>query len=241
MSGMFLLPLFMQELLGFTATQSGLALMPRTLVMVVAMPIVGRLYNRFPPAVFVTLGIGFAAFGQFMLSGLTLQSTSSHVISSIMLQGVGMSMVLVPLSTLSLSQIPKPQLADAAGLSSLLRQVGGSMGLAVLATLLSRYGVIGRETLKWQLSPDRPEVASRLSGSMAGAMAHGADSASAQFAALAGLAGDVARQGVVLGFQKTFTVGAILFICTLPLVWLLRAPAKKPGAPKEKIHVEIEV
>lgn len=242
MSGMFLLPLFMQELLGFTAMQSGLAMMPRTIVMVVAMPLVGRLYNRFPPALFVSAGLALAAFGQYTLSGLTLDSNASHVISAIVMQGVGMSMMIVPLSTLSLSRIPRAQLADATGLSSLLRQVGGSMGLAALATVLSRYGTIGRETLKWQLTPDRPMVAGRMAVSTSALMARGMDAASAQAGALRGLAGIVARQGSVLGFERTFTVGAILFAAAFPLVWLLRAPPKQ-GLPAAgpRPHVEIEV
>ncbi len=244
MSGMFLLPLFMQELLGFTAMQSGMAMMPRTLVMVVAMPIMGRLYTRFPPAAVVSLGLALVALGQLTLSQLTLQSTASHIISAIVLQGVGMSMVLVPLGTLSLSRIPKAQLADAAGLSSLLRQVGGSMGLAALASLLSRYGTVGRETLKWQISPERTEVARRVAGTTSALLSRGLDAAAAQATALRGLAGEVARQGTVLGFEKTFTVGAILFAAVFPLVWLLRAPPKlaaTSGKERPEAHVEIEV
>lgn len=237
MSGMFLLPLFMQELLGFTAMQSGLALMPRTLVMVFVMPLVGKVYNRFPPALFAAVGLFFAAWGQYMLSGLTLASTSHDVLISIVLQGIGMSMMFVPLSTLSLSTIKRHQLADATGLSSLLRQIGGSMGLAVLATLLSRYSTSAQEALKWQLSPERPEIFQLLRTTAAGAIARGMDPAQAQTAALANLAGRVMREGTVIGFEKTFAVGAFLFVAVSPLVLLLRAPAKA-SAP---VHVEIEV
>ncbi len=237
MSGMFLLPLFMQELLGFTAMQSGLALMPRTLVMVFVMPLVGKFYNRFSPAVFAAVGLGLAAYGQFMLSGLTLQSSAHDVWGSIILQGVGMSMMFVPLSTVALSTVPRHQLSDATGLSSLLRQIGGSMGLAALSTLLTRYNIAATESLKWQLSPERPEVAATLRATAAGAMARGMDPVAAQTAALASLAGRVAREGAVIGFEKTLAIGAILFLAVSPLVLLLRAP--KSAAPP--VHVEIEV
>jgi DHA2 family multidrug resistance protein len=237
MSGMFLLPLFMQEMLGFTAMQSGLALMPRTVVMVFAMPIVGKLYNRFPPALFAAVGLFLAAYGQYMLAGMTLDSGSSQVLASIMLQGLGMSMMFVPLSTLSLSTIPRPQLSDATGLSSLLRQIGGSMGLAVMTTLLTRYSTGAREALKWQLSPDRPEVAGLLRATANAAIAKGMDPANAHSTALASLAGRVMREGTVIGFEKTFAVGALLFLAVSPLVFLLRAP--KAAGPVA--HVEIEV
>lgn len=232
MSGMFLLPMFMQETLGFSATQSGLALMPRTLVMVVAMPLVGRLYNRFPPWVFAGIGLFLAAYGQYLLAGMTLDSTSHDVLVSIMLQGLGLSMLLVPVSTLSLSTVPRHQIADAAGLSSLLRQLGGSMGLAVMSTLLTRYVTEANESLKWQLSADRPEVSMALRASVPGL-----DPASAQTLSLARLMGRVLRQGTVIGFEKTFAVGALLLLAVSPLVFLLRVPKRAVVAP---VHVEIE-
>lgn len=239
MSGMFLLPLFMQELLGYTAMQSGMALMPRVLVMLVAMPLVGRYYNRFPPVIFTAVGLAFAAFGQYWLSRMTLASSTHDVLLGIMVQGLGMSMMLVPLSTLALTNVPRHRLADATGLSSLMRQIGGSMGLAALSTLLTRYGVIARETLKWQLTPDRPEVASAVRAAAAGAAARGLDPASAQVAGVASLAGRVMRQGTVMGFQKTFLMGALLFLCVSPIILLLRVH-KKSSEPT-KAHVDLEV
>jgi DHA2 family multidrug resistance protein len=237
MSGMFLLPLFMQELLGFSATQAGLTLMPRTLVMVVAMPVVGRLYNRFHPALFAGLGLALAAYGQYCLGNLTLQSTSADVLLGITLQGLGMSMILVPISTVSLSTIPRHLLADATGLSSLVRQIGGSLGLATMSTLLTRYGVVAQETLKWQIAPGRPEVDAVVQHSMAMA-SQGGDPSSAYTAAIGGLAMRVAREGTVLGFEKTFLIGTLLFVVASPLILLLRSPKTAPDATR---HAEIEV
>src|SRR5690242_460824 len=115
------------------------------------------------------------------------------------------------------------------------------MGLAALASVLSQAGTIGRETLKWQLTGDRPEVMNRLAGAAGALMARGADATSAQAGALGSLAGAVARQGTVIGFEHTFTVGAILFAAAFPLVWLLRAPPKQAARGGPRPHVEIEV
>jgi DHA2 family multidrug resistance protein len=238
MSGMFLLPLFMQELLGFTATQSGLALMPRTLAMMVAMPIVGRLYNRVSPILFATVGLVLAALGQFQLSVMNLDSNASQVIMGITLQGLGMSMILVPISTVMLSTIPRHRLADATGLSSLMRQIGGSMGLAVFATLLSRYSATAHENLKAHLLEARPEVALRLSTTQHALAASGMAPEAAHQGALHSLAGMIARQGSVLAFDKLFVVGALLFASVFPLLLLLRSPKKGLSKPA---HVEIEV
>jgi DHA2 family multidrug resistance protein len=236
-SGMFLLPLFMQELLGFTATQSGLALMPRTLVMVVAMPLVGKLYGRVPPAAFAATGLTLAALGQLRLASMTLDSTAHDVLVAIVLQGLGMSLLIVPLSTLSLATVPRHQLADATGLSSLLRQIGGSMGLAVLATLLSRFTHTATETLKWQVAATRPDVTALARSVSASAAVRGLDPGDGPVLAAASLIGRVAPQGAVLGFEKTFFVGALLLTAVAPLLLLLRAP---PGPRTAPVHVEIE-
>jgi DHA2 family multidrug resistance protein len=238
MSGMFLLPLFMQELLGFTATQSGMALMPRTLVMIVCMPIVGRIYNRCPPGLLGACGLIATGYGQYMLGGLTLQSNSSHVISAIMLQGAGMSMMMVPLQTISLSTIPRHLLADATGLSSLIRQLGGSVGLAVFATLLSRYNVQIRSTLSAHVTAERPEVLTRLAQAQASFMARGFDLGTARELALKLTSGSVAREAMVMAFEKLFIVGALAFIVVLPLLLTLRSPKLASAAPAAHLDME---
>ncbi len=238
MSGMFLLPLFMQELLGFTATQSGLALMPRTLAMLVCMPIVARLYQRTTPAVLASVGLIITAYGQFILSGLNLDSSAGAIMGSLLLQGVGMSMMMVPLQTVALSTIPRERMSDATGLSSLMRQIGGSMGIALFATILGRSGVIASAGLRAHLVAERPEVQARLLGTEASLMARGMDAAAAHTMALRSLAGTVARQGMVLAFDHLFVVGAICFACVLPMILLLRRPpAAVISAP---VHVEVE-
>lgn len=244
MSGMFLLPLFMQEMLGFTATQSGIALMPRTLVMVVAMPLVGRFYSRFHPAVLGVVGLALAAGGQYRLSSLNLSSTSSHVIAGICMQGVGMALMLVPLNTVVLSNVPRHRLADATGLSSLLRQIGASMGLAIFATRLSSGGAVARELMRSHIVEQRPEVYARLLATQAGAAARGVDLSTAKQLSVASLQGLVARQGMVVAFDRMFILGALLFAAVAPLLFFLRRPAPAPpsSAPAEPPpHVEVEV
>jgi DHA2 family multidrug resistance protein len=237
LSGMFLLPLFMQEMLGFTATQSGLALMPRTITMIVAMPIAGRLYTKLSPAVMAGVGVLFTATGQFFLAGMTLSSGAGQIMSSLVLQGVGMSLMMVPLQTIALSTIPRERLADATGLSSLLRQIGGSLGIALFATSLTRQGVVAGASVRAHLVAERPEVATQLAATRAGLMARGMDFASAQSTALRSFAGKVAQQGMVLAFEQVFLLGVLLFVAILPLILLLRRPKQGAAAPA---HIEME-
>ncbi|RKH33713.1 DHA2 family efflux MFS transporter permease subunit [Corallococcus praedator] len=240
MASMFLLPVFMQELLGFTATQSGFALMPRTLVMLVMMPIVGRLYGKVPARVLVAAGIVFAGFGAFEMSHFSLATGSGNIISAIALQGVGFSLMFVPLSATALANIPRERMADATGLNSLLRQIGGSMGLAIFTTLLSRYTVTAKASIAAHLNPERWEVAGRMAATQQGLMQHGLDAAGAKAASLQMMVGSVSRQAMVLAFDKLFVLAALMFVVVLPLIYFLKA-APSGGGSHEKPHIDVEI
>jgi MFS transporter, DHA2 family, multidrug resistance protein len=223
MASMFLLPVFMQDMLGFTATQSGLALMPRVLSMMLFTPFVGRIYNRVSPRVLVAIGIVLVAVGSFNLSHLTLQAGSGTIVREIVIQGVGFSFLFVPLTTTALSNVPRTRLTDATGLNSLVRQIGGSVGLAVFATLLSRYQVHARHALAAHVTPESPLAMQRLAQLQAGLAARGGlDPTSAKAAALAALNGQVSQQAAVLAFEKTFFLSAIVFLAVLPLLLFLK-------------------
>jgi DHA2 family multidrug resistance protein len=234
MANMFLLPLFMQELLGFTATQSGMALIPRVAVMMVAVPIVGRLYNHLSPALMIGFGIFMFAIGAWDMSHLTLQSGVRDVIFAVMIQGVGFACLFVPLTTVALTNIPRHRIADATGLNSLLRQIGGAVGLAVFATLLNRFAVTARVALVADLSPYNPMLHARLTAMQQSLVARGLPPASAEKGAIALLEGMVGRQSLVLSYDKVFLLAGILFLMVLPLLYFLRTGGTK-GA---EVHVE---
>ncbi|MEI8254463.1 MAG: DHA2 family efflux MFS transporter permease subunit [Deltaproteobacteria bacterium] len=238
MGGMFLLPVFMQELLGFTATQSGLAMMPRVAVMAVATPIVGRIYNRVDPRLIVATGVGFFGIGAYLMSHFTLQTSQSGIVAAIMVQGVGFSCLFVPLTTTALSNIPRHKMADATGLNSLLRQIGGSIGLAIFTTILSRNMVVARAALSAHIDPSRPEVQARLAMAQSALMQRGMDPVAARAGATASLFGVVVRQSTVIAFQQLFLLTGIAFLGVLPILVFL----KRGGVPdpKAKVHVEIE-
>jgi DHA2 family multidrug resistance protein len=237
LASMFLLPLFMQELLGFTAMQSGLALMPRVLVMILVTPIIGRLYGKVSARLLVGIGVLLVAYGAFDVSHVTLASSSAGITRAILVQGIGFSFLFVPLTTAALSNVPRGRLADATGLNSLLRQVGASIGLAIFATLLSRYGVHARAAVGAHVSLDRPEVQERLVARAAGFGQRGFDPVSAREAALRALDGIVTRQAMVLAFEQVLLLTGICFLCVLPLLLFLKVNRRGSG---EKIHVEME-
>ncbi len=238
MASMFLLPVFMQELLGFTATQSGLALMPRVLVMMVTTPIVGRIYNRVSPRLLVALGIVMVSIGSFNLGRITLQSTSAGIVSAIAIQGAGFAFLFVPLTTAALSNVPRSRLSDATGLNSLLRQIGGSVGLALFATLLSRSSVQARHAVVAHVTPGSPETVARLAQLRAFFASRGLDPAAAYQAALQALSGIVTRQAMVIAFERVFFMAGVVFLAVMPLLLFLQV--NRSNAARTS-HVEIEV
>jgi DHA2 family multidrug resistance protein len=234
MSITFLLPVFMQELLGFTATQSGTALMPRALAMAVSIPIVGKLYNRVSPRLFIALGILTVALSTYQMSQFTLATGSGDVVATIVLQGFGFSMLFVPLTTVALSNIPRYRLADAAGLNSLLRQIGGSLGLAAFATLLPRFTAQAHAGVAAHLVPGSAALTSRLQTFEGLLTARGGlDPHGAHTAALQGLAGMVSRQSAVLAFERMFLTSGVAFLFILPLVLFLK---RGTGGPSPDVH-----
>jgi DHA2 family multidrug resistance protein len=132
--------------------------------------------------------------------------------------------------------VPRAKLADATGLNSLLRQMGGSVGLAVFATLLSRYGVHARAAIAAHVTPERPDVVQRLAQLQAAFMSKGFDAVSAKAAALKALAGTVAQQATVMSFEKVFLLTGLLFLLVLPLLFFLKV---NRSGPAEKLPAEI--
>lgn len=232
----FLLPLFMQLLLGFSATQSGLALMPRSLTMLVVMPIVGRIYNRVSPRATVAFGILLFAWSAWLMGHYTLQTSARGIVNVLIIQGVAFSCLFIPLTTIALSSIPRHRLSDATGLNSLLRQTGGSIGLAVFATLMSRYATRARSALLPSVSIDRSAVVTRFAAMQRMLTAKGYAAPAARQTAAQIMDMQLRQQSMVLSFERLFFLSGISFLCVLPLVFLLKSPHHGPAAG---IHVEM--
>ena len=235
----FLLPVFMQEVLGFTATQSGLALMPRSLVMFVATPIVGKLYNKVSPRAFVGFGVCLFAVTAYQMSQYTLDTNAAGIVGALVLQGIAFSCLWVPLTTVALSTIQRAKLADATGSNSLVRQIGGSVGLAVFATLLSRYVTVAKAGLAPHLTPGNATLLQRMAALKYMLVGKGFDPASAELMSRQMLVGGVMQQATVLSFEKVFLLAGILFMLVLPLLAFLKAPDFAQATPHEAAHVEM--
>jgi DHA2 family multidrug resistance protein len=240
-ANMFLLPVFMQELLGYTALQSGWALVPRTLAMMLATPIIGRIYNHVSPRLLIALGLICVAWGSWDMGKFSLDTSTSGITLALAVQGVGFALLFIPLTTVALSHVERGQISDATGLNALVRQFGGSVGLAIFTTLLTRYVAEAQSGLMVHIDPSRPEVMQRIAAIKAALMQRGLDAGQAQAGAIKALAGTVMRQATVMAFDKTFLLAAGLMLALLVFVPFLRRPSleETSNGPEETVHVEL--
>ena len=224
LANMFLLPLFMQVLLGFSAMQSGLALMPRALVMIVATPLVGKIYNHVSPRILIAIGVLAFGLGSYQMSHLTLESGSRDIVAAILVQGVGFAFLFVPLTTVALARIPRHRMADATGVNSVVRQIGGAIGLAIFATLLERYTDQARVALVAEVPRTSPAAMRALAGMAR--MLHGTSASAprvAHKAALQVLDQVVQTQASVIAFERVLLLAGIVFLLVLPLLVFLKS------------------
>jgi len=232
---LFLLPVFLQNLLGFTALASGVAMLPRSIASAVVGPIGGRLYNRVGPRFLVALGLALNALGFWQFAHLTGQIGAWDLLWPQVWQGAGMGVLFMAIATAALGTIPKPKLTAATGLYNVVRQVSASIGIAVAATqvtygthryhdLLSEHVTVYSEGTRLTLQ--------RLTTAMAGS---GADPLTARQKALAVLNLRVTRQATVLAYNHIFGLSAMLFVLALPLTLLLssRRLVRKAEAAEE--------
>jgi MFS transporter, DHA2 family, multidrug resistance protein len=231
--GLILLPLFLQSLLRYDATQAGLALMPRSLTMVLLMPVAGALYNRLGVYAMAPAGLLLAALSAFLMARFTLDTGPVQILIPQVMQGVAFALIFVSISTASLATIPRQLMQSAAGLYNLVRQLGGSLGTAVVVTLVDHKTTTASANLIRYASPYNPIFMQWWQRFQAGFAARGADDARARLQALGMMAREIGRQASVVAFDYAFAAMGALFLCCLPLVLLLRRGrgAAPPEAP----------
>jgi MFS transporter, DHA2 family, multidrug resistance protein len=227
---LFLLPLLLQELLGYPAFDSGLALMPRSLAMAVTMPIAGRLYNKAGARFLVFLGLVITSLSFWQLSRLSLNVSFWDIVFPQFTQGVGFGTIFVALSTVALSAISNPKMQAATGLYNVVRLVFGSIGIAMAATELDRGTVRYGALLMRNVTEYRDTARERLR-TLGQAMAgRGSDGVSARLQALGLINAEVTRQAMMIAFNRLFYLVCFVFVLSLPLVYLLREPKENSSS-----------
>jgi DHA2 family multidrug resistance protein len=221
-TSIFVLPLFLQELLGYPAYNSGLALMPRSIAMALAMPLVGKMYNRLGPRFLIFSGFAVSIVSFFQLARLSLDVGYWDIFFPQFIQGIGFSLIFVALSTAALSTIDKTKMTDAAGLYNVIRYIFGSVGIAIAATQITRGANLNRAIILENVTEYSVATIHRLENLMAAVTASGVDPATCQEKVLRLLESMVMRQAGMIAYNYVFFLIACFFFVSLPFIFLLK-------------------
>ena len=254
-ASLMLLPIYLQTLLNYPAFQSGLALSPRGIGALIFTPITGQLTNRMDPRKLLAVGIIVGGYTMFQLSHLNLNAGYWDIFWPQIIQGAAMAFLFIPLMASSMSGIPKEQMGNATSIYNLMRNIGGSFGIATMTTFLARRQQVHQHHLISHIAPSDVRTQNMLHGLQSWFQLHGlSNSQDAMHKAWGAIYGMVQQQAAMLAFVEAFWVMAVIFWAMLPLLLLLRnardlhphTPVRKPAsapaseiaeAERELVHV----
>jgi MFS transporter, DHA2 family, multidrug resistance protein len=216
--------LFLQEVLGYTATQTGWAFLPRGLVTMCMSPLAGLLMPRVGPRAMAAAGVASVAAGVFLMSRWTLDTGSAQIMLPLMLNGFGLSLLFLPLFTSGLATLDRRRLTGAAGLLSLQLQLGSAFGTAVLATLLENGQQRYHALLAAHATPTNPAYAQTLHQFSALAATQTSDPAAVQQHAVAMVNNLINAQASVLAFDHAFQIVVIAVLAMVVCIPFFRIP-----------------
>jgi MFS transporter, DHA2 family, multidrug resistance protein len=223
----FAVPIFAQTILGFSAQQTGLLLMPGALCSAMLMPVAAKLVGRFDPRALLAVGMIILVASMRWLGEMSPSTGEPNIFWPLIVRSFGTALMFLPLSLATLGPIPKEDISKASGIYNLTRQLGGSIGVALLSTLLERREAFHRAVLVEKLSSSDPQVTARVAGYTARFVAAGFTGPDATAHAHKLLDAGVSVQSALISFGDTFWATSMLVVCTIPLVLLLGRPPKQ--------------
>ena len=218
----FVLPIFLQNLHGLTANQTGLVILPGAIASAVTMAFVGKNANRLDARWTVSVGAFMFFIAMWKLSRMTLASGPEETFWPLILRGVGLGLIFVPLTSASMAELKVTELAQGTGMFNLTRQLGGSLGIAIMATLLTRFTTAKKALLTEHITTMDPMSLGRLQAITNGLIAKGANPLLAKQQALFMLDRQVQAQASVLAFSRIYILSGIILLAVLPLLFLFR-------------------
>ncbi|MBV9386363.1 MAG: DHA2 family efflux MFS transporter permease subunit [Chroococcidiopsidaceae cyanobacterium CP_BM_ER_R8_30] len=227
---LFVIPIFAQSILGFDAWQTGLLLAPRALVSAVIMVTLGRVMNKIDARVIVTCGAVIFSFAAFQLQTINPNTGAEQLLIPLLLTGAAAPLMFLPLSLASLGPLPPNEVAAGSGFYNLARQFGGSIGIALLTTLLARREQFHRSILVDNISNYNPIFRQQLHQLTSFFERQGSEPSVAAKQALAEINNRLNTQAALLSYEDIFWMVGMLFLVALPLVLLLGK-----GAAHEKL------
>lgn len=220
----FLLPQFLSGISGYNAEQSGSIMLVSGLPAFLMMPILPRMLGKLDPRLMVIAGLLCFAVSCLLDIGLTAQSVGHDFYSSQLLRGVGQMLAMMPLNQASMSAVSREDAGDAAGLYNMARNLGGSVGLALLGIHIDRRNAFHADHIRESVTANSAIGQDHIAATSAGFIAQHGDAAMAHQQSLEQLAGQIQLQASVITFSETFYVLAIALLLCIPLALFLKKP-----------------
>ena len=215
------LPIFLQTLMGYPALESGLTLSPRGLGAFVTTAIIGRLVGRVRNRVLITIGFSLLAASSFWLGHINLQVGLWNIIWPSVLNGVAISFIFTPLTTAAVGHLRQDQMGNATGIYNLMRNLGGSFGIALVSTMIVRRAQVHQALMVGHLTPYDPVYVERLAAATQ-ALTPQSGPVLAQMQAQGLIYGTLQSQASLWAFVENFRLFGVLCLCCLPLVLLFK-------------------
>lgn len=228
---LFAVPLFTQGVLKFTATQTGWLLAPGALASAIVMVILGKISTKVDARILIGMGAIGTSLVMFQLAQITPQTGTGDLFLPLIWRGAATVLMFLPLSLATLGSLPKADIAAGSGFYNLTRQLGGSIGIAVLTTLLAQREAFHKAILLTKLTPYDPTTNQRLDTLTGVFQNGGADAATAHQQALMSLEQLVNTQAAILSYADCFRFVGVVFLCSLPLLLFLGKGGTGAKAP----------
>jgi EmrB/QacA subfamily drug resistance transporter len=226
--GMLILPLFLQNLRGLGAAESGLILMTQVLPMTIAMPVVGRLVDKVGPRVMILIGLPLLALTTWQMGALDLTTSDTTIRLWLAARGAAMGLVMMPSMTAGLNAVPLPQMSRASAMSNVQRQVFGAFGTAIVVTILQQRQTFHSAILAQTVTPENIPLQQLMATAQQWGAGQGMTAAQSQAMALMVAAKQIAMSAAVMGFDDVFRVTAAITLLAIPPALFMKT-RKSPG------------
>jgi MFS transporter, DHA2 family, multidrug resistance protein len=217
-----LVPIWLQTLMGYTAMESGIVLLPGGLVLLAALPFVGALLDRVQPRWIVATGLLIMATGLFQLSHLNLEASTRSPVNDWIISRMGTAFLFVPINVMAFYFVPRGKMNNASGLINLARNVGASTGISFVTTMLDRRAQFHQNVLSGNLQAGNQHYRAALHHLIQLLTSRGENAARAMSGAQALVYGQLQRQAMMLSFVDNFRIMGTICLCVLPLLFVMR-------------------
>jgi DHA2 family multidrug resistance protein len=227
-SSVFLTPVYAQRLLGFTPTQTGLLLLPGAILAIIGLIVSARLLQRgLSPLILIGGGLVLFSLFTWQMARLNLQASGSNISAALIWRGIGLAIITVPLTSLAVSSLNAKDIPQGAALNNMMRQLGGSVGLAIVNTFMATRGAVHRSDLVTHAAAYNSLTVQRLSGYTNYFLSKGSTGYQATQQGLQLLDHNIAKQSALLSFMDAYLLIGAIFILAVPLLFF--AAKKKRG------------